>query len=50
MTTDYIDLPLEADAVAALKMGDNVLAVRCSQEVGGQYIDAGLLDELRVEE
>jgi len=49
-TTDYIDLPLEADAAGALKKGENVLAIRCSQKQGGQYIDAGLADELRVVE
>ena len=49
-TTGYFDLPLEASAARALKKGENVLAVRCSQKQGGQYIDAGLADEVRVEE
>jgi len=48
-TTNYFDLPLEASATGALKKGDNVLAVCCSQKQGGQYIDAGLADEVRVE-
>jgi len=50
-TQDYFDLPLEAAAAAALKKGgDNVLAVRCIQTRGGQFIDAGLADEVRLDD
>ena len=49
-TTDYFDLPLEAEAAGALKKGENVLAIHCTQKQGGQYIDAGLADEVRVEQ
>ena len=42
-TTQYEPLPLNADARAALKSGENVIAVHCHQTGGGQYIDAGLV-------
>ena len=40
----YMDVPLDADAIAALKVGQNVLAIHVHQDTGGQYIDAGLVD------
>jgi hypothetical protein len=42
-TTQYESLPLNADARAALKPGENLIAVHCRQTGGGQYIDAGLV-------
>lgn len=40
--TDYTEVQLPAEAVAALVVGSNVLAVSCRQTGGGQYIDVGL--------
>lgn len=43
-TTEYEDVPLSAAAAAALRAGGNLLAVRCVQTRGGQYIDVGLVN------
>ena len=42
-TTQYEPLPLNADARATLKPGENLIAIHCHQTSGGQYIDAGLV-------
>lgn len=42
-TTEYITLPLSDVAKGALKDGDNTLAIHCSQTIGGQYIDVGMV-------
>jgi len=41
-TTEYINLPLEPNALKELKKGRNVLAVHCRQTSGGQNVDVGL--------
>jgi hypothetical protein len=45
-TTQYEPLPLNADARAALKPGENLIALHCHQTTGGQYIDAGLVQAI----
>lgn len=41
-TQNYQAISLPAHALAALKTGQNILAVYCRQSSGGQYVDAGL--------
>jgi hypothetical protein len=43
-TTGYEEMELSAEAISALREGDNVIAVHCHQTVGGQYIDVGLVE------
>ncbi len=43
-TTSYVQVPIKAAALNALKAGRNCLAVHCHQTGGGQYIDVGLAD------
>ena len=45
-TTDYVVVPLSADAAKAFRAGDNTIAVHCHQTSGGQYIDVGIVEEI----
>jgi beta-galactosidase/beta-glucuronidase len=47
--TDYGPVPITAAAHRALRAGTNLIAVKCHQTKGGQYIDVGL-DEVRAAE
>ena len=38
----YKEIPLDAEAMKALRIGQNVLTVHCLQTAGGQFIDVGL--------
>ena len=40
---DYEELPISAPGRAALRPGQNILAIHCHQTRGGQYVDAGLV-------
>jgi len=43
--TEYEEMPLTGEGVAALKPGKNLLAVHCHQTAGGQYVDVGIITE-----
>ena len=43
-TTNYVFEPFSDAARSALRLGTNLLAVRCHQTGGGQYIDIGISD------
>jgi len=43
-TTSYLLEPMREEARRTLRVGRNVLAVRCRQTGGGQYVDVGLAD------
>lgn len=43
-TTEYKSIPISPNARAALKTGENLLAVHCRQTGGGQFIDVHVVD------
>lgn len=40
---EYSEFDINPEAKAALKQGDNLIAVRCRQTTGGQYVDVGII-------
>lgn len=42
-TTDYVTAPISAEAASSLKVGENTIAIHCTQTTGGQFIDCGLV-------
>lgn len=49
-TSNYTTVDVSKEAKATLKAGENLIAVKCTQFSGGQYIDAGLILEYPVNE
>ncbi|HUG20677.1 MAG TPA: hypothetical protein VMM56_16935 [Planctomycetaceae bacterium] len=47
---EYIVVPIEKEKQAALKAGNNVMAVHCRQTGGGQFVDVHLIDADKVPE
>lgn len=45
-TGNYVLVDLDEEAAAALTKGSNVIAIHVKQTRGGQFIDAGILDEV----
>jgi hypothetical protein len=49
-TNDFKLIPLKDKFKNRLKPGENVLAIHCANTAGGSWLDAGLLDEVKVPE
>jgi hypothetical protein len=43
--SDYEEMPMTPEGIAALKPGKNSFAVHCHQTMGGQYVDVGIVTE-----
>ncbi|MCL5098752.1 MAG: family 43 glycosylhydrolase, partial [Candidatus Omnitrophica bacterium] len=46
-STSYGEVPISPAALAALRPGKNFMAVHASQTYGGQYIDAGIVEQAK---
>ncbi|WP_428330825.1 glutaminase domain-containing protein [Mucilaginibacter sp.] len=46
-TNDYKLIPLKDKFKENLRKGENVLAIHCANTVGGAWLDAGLVDEIK---
>jgi len=44
-SSEYEEMPMTPEGLAALKAGTNLLAVHCHQTTGGQFIDVGIISE-----
>ena len=44
--TEYVEVPMLPAARAALKEGENLVAVHCRQTGGGQSIDVGIVERV----
>ncbi|REJ70427.1 MAG: glycoside hydrolase family 2 [Planctomycetota bacterium] len=47
-TGSYILIPFDEQAASVFKKGKNVIAVHCHQTDGGQYIDVGIVDVVKL--
>jgi putative heme-binding domain-containing protein len=43
-TQGYVEIPLSREAASTVRVGRNVIAIQCTNNGGGQYIDAGLVE------
>jgi len=41
--TDYYEMSIRPEALAAIKAGTNIMAVHCHQTTGGQFVDVGIV-------
>lgn len=42
---DYTTVPMSPEAAASIHPGKNVIAAHCTQTIGGQYLDVGVIAE-----
>ena len=47
-TDSYVLIPLDKKFMSAIKKGKNVIAIHCHQTDGGQYIDVGIVDVVKI--